>query len=47
VPLENTRYRVGRKLTLDPRAERFIQDAEANAMLTREYRRPFVVPEKV
>jgi predicted dehydrogenase len=43
----NISYRLGRTLDFDPKAERFVGDAEANAMLTREYRAPFVVPEKV
>jgi hypothetical protein len=49
IRLEGTDYRLGRTLTIDPRLERFIGEGadEANAMLTREYRRPFVVPEQV
>jgi hypothetical protein len=39
-------YRVGRALTFDGTKERFVGDAEANRLLTREYREPFVVPEK-
>ncbi|MCE9562023.1 MAG: Gfo/Idh/MocA family oxidoreductase [Planctomycetes bacterium] len=38
---------VGRKLDFDGKAERFVKDAEADALLTRAYRKPFVVPEKV
>jgi hypothetical protein len=34
-------------LNFDPKTERYTGDAEANAMLTRNYRAPFVVPEKV
>ena len=41
------KYHVGRKLTIDPAPEKFINDKEADAMLTREYRKGFVVPEKV
>ncbi|MCS6864241.1 MAG: Gfo/Idh/MocA family oxidoreductase [Gemmataceae bacterium] len=37
----------GRKLTFDGKTERFINDKEADALLTRDYRPPFVVPEKV
>jgi predicted dehydrogenase len=40
-------FRVGRALTLDPKTETFEGDAEANALLRREYRKPFVVPEQV
>ena len=47
VPLDETNYRVGRRLTLDPKKETFVGDKEADAMLTREYRKGFVVPEKV
>jgi hypothetical protein len=40
-------YRLGRVLSFDPEAERFVDDDEANAMLSRDYRSPFVVPEEV
>ena len=39
--------RKGRKLTLDPKNEVFVSDSQANAMLTREYRKGFEVPAKV
>jgi predicted dehydrogenase len=45
--LANISYRTGRKLAFDPKAERFVGDAEANRYLTREYRAPYVLPEKV
>ena len=45
--LDGAKYRLGRKLTLDPKAENFLNDSAANKLLTREYRKPFVVPEKV
>jgi hypothetical protein len=45
--LANISYRTGRKLAFDPQRERFVNDAEANALLTRKYREPFVVREKV
>jgi hypothetical protein len=45
--LEEEKYPLGRKLVLDDRAESFVDDAEANRLLTREYRKPFVVPDKV
>ena len=38
---------VGPKLKFDPRKERFSTSREANRLLTREYRPPFVVPAKV
>jgi len=42
--LGNIAYRLGRTLKFDPQNETFPGDAEANAMLTRKYREPFVVP---
>jgi predicted dehydrogenase len=40
-------YRLKRRLNIDPNTGRFIADEEANRMLTRDYRAPYVVPEKV
>lgn len=45
--LAETKFRVGKTLKFDPKAERFIGSAEADAMLTRNYRAPFTVPEKL
>ena len=45
--LGNISYRVKRRLEFDPAAEKFVNDAEADKLLTREHRPPFVVPEKV
>jgi predicted dehydrogenase len=45
--LSNISYRLGRPLDFDPATEHFPSDAEANRFLRREYRAPFVVPEKV
>ena len=47
--LGNISFRLGRQLTFDPVAERFYGDGEneANAMLSREYRDPYVLPEQV
>jgi predicted dehydrogenase len=45
--LANIAYRTGRTLRFDPKTERFIGDDEANRLLTRDYRPPYVVPEKV
>ena len=40
--LANISYRVGRKLTLQA-GPKFADDPEANELLTREYREPYVV----
>jgi len=45
--LGNIAYRLGRQLQFDPTTERFVGDNDANAMLRREYRAPYVVPEQV
>lgn len=45
--LGNIAYRLNRRLKFDPKSETFPGDSEANAMLKREYRKPFVVPESV
>ena len=45
--LGNISYRLGRQLQFDPKSEKFVGDKEADKMLTRNYRKPFVVPEKV
>jgi hypothetical protein len=45
--LANISYRTGRKLKFDPAKEQFINDSEANKLVTREYRKPYVVPATV
>jgi predicted dehydrogenase len=45
--LGNIAYRLGRVLTFDEKSMTVVGDKEANAMFTRNYRTPFVVPEKV
>lgn len=45
--LGNIAYRLGKVLTFNPQAESFVNDPEADDMLTRNYRKGFVVPEKV
>ena len=45
--LDDMKYQLGRKLVVDAAKERIVGDDQANAMLTRTYRKPFVVPEKV
>jgi predicted dehydrogenase len=47
VPLDQTEYHLGRKLMIEPKTESFVKDKEADAMLFREYRKGFEVPEKV
>ena len=45
--MANIAYRVGRTLKFDSSKMAFGNDAEANRMMTRDYRKPYVVPEKV
>jgi predicted dehydrogenase len=45
--LANISYRTGRAINFDPKTEKIVGDAEASKLLTRNYRAPFVVPEKV
>ena len=45
--LEGESYRLGKKLAFDPKAEAFVDDAVANKLLTRDYRKPFAVPESI
>jgi predicted dehydrogenase len=45
--LANISYRVGRALNFEGQREKFVRDSEADALLQRAYRKPYVVPEKV
>lgn len=45
--LGNISYRLEKQLTFNPKTERFVDDDDANKMLTRKYRSPFVVPDKI
>lgn len=46
--LANISYRLGgRELRFDNATEKFIDNDEANRMLTRDYRKPYVVPDKI
>lgn len=45
--MANISYRLGRNLSFDPAAERFVNDTEAEKLATRDYRSPYIVPEKV
>ena len=47
VHLANISYRLGRTLNFDAASYSCIGDEEANRMFRRNYREPFVVPEKV
>ncbi len=47
VHLANVSYRLGRTIHFDPATMTAKGDEEANRMFTRNYRKPFVVPEKV
>jgi len=42
--LGNISYRVGRALTFDGKTERFVDDKQADRLLTREYRKGFEIP---
>jgi predicted dehydrogenase len=45
--LGNIAYRMGRELRFDPKAVRFIDAPDADKLLTREFRKPYVVPDQV
>lgn len=45
VDLEATPLILGRALTIDGDQEKFLDDAEANALLSRDYRAPYTLPE--
>ena len=44
--LGNISYRVGRKLAFDGKSERFVNDKEADKLLTREYRKGFDIKDE-
>jgi predicted dehydrogenase len=45
--LANISYRLGRSLKFDSKSERFVDDQEADLMLSRDYRVPYAIPEKL
>ncbi|MEK6478638.1 Gfo/Idh/MocA family oxidoreductase [Catalinimonas sp. 4WD22] len=45
--LSNISYRLGRSLEFDGKKEKFVKDTEADKMLSREYRKPYVVENNV
>ena len=47
VDIKKSQLALGPVLRMDPKKEQFLDNAKANALLTRNYRAPFVVPEKV
>ncbi|MFN0067795.1 MAG: Gfo/Idh/MocA family protein [Limisphaerales bacterium] len=47
INLDEDRLALGAGLTMDPKTERFAGNDAANRLLTREYRKPYVVPEQV
>jgi predicted dehydrogenase len=47
IHLGNISYLLGRTLEFDPVKMKFINDPEADSLLTRNYREPFIVPDKV
>jgi hypothetical protein len=47
VDLTKTQATLGVPLMMDPRVEKFVGNTAADALLTREYRAPFIVPERV
>jgi hypothetical protein len=46
VDIANLQITVGPQLAFNPETERFVENRQADALLTREYRPPFVVPEE-
>jgi hypothetical protein len=44
VDVANGKVRIGSALKFDPKTETFPSNEAANKLLTREYRKPFVVP---
>jgi len=47
VTLDKSTFVMGKEIKFDPKAETITGDAEASKLLSREYRKPFVVPENV
>ena len=44
IHLANISFRLGRSLDFDPGTMKFLNDPEADAMLTKEYRAPYQLP---
>jgi len=47
IHLGNIAYRLGRTLEFDPQRMKFVNDREADAYLTKDYRAPFNIPDQV
>ena len=47
VDITSDKAQLGVPLRFNPRTERFVDNAQANEMLSRDYRSAFVVPAKV
>jgi len=47
VDINKDNLTIGPVLTMDPKTEKFVGNTEADKLLTREYRAPYVVPERV
>ena len=47
ISLDGLSYNRGRKLTINPETESFVNDPEADKLLTRDYRKGFVVPNAI
>lgn len=47
IDIKKTQLTIGPVLRMDPQTEKFVGNSKANALLTRKYRRGFVVPKKV
>jgi predicted dehydrogenase len=45
--ISKSTYQLGPMLKFNPKAEKFVGNAKADLLLTRPYRKPFVVPERV
>jgi hypothetical protein len=45
--LANIACGLKRSVTFDPKTEQFPGDEEANRLLTRDYRKPYLLPEEV
>jgi len=44
--LANISCRTGRKIVFDPKMERIVGDDEANRLLSRKYRKPYILPDR-